>query len=199
MTICRHKTVCPHYRGTNIVTTMVVTPRMMPTVTVRLKRRGPKRKLHWKTEFLVYCFYAKCNISTERTAAFFGTGKTLVHDIVYGWANFLCDSLAKFFPTPTRSQMLAAYPISMIRKFGHANIFMLLDATEIFAEVASMKTVNAILYLAYKHSSTIKWLVGCDPIGTTWNGSISDAGFPGAISDPAQTSVTSILDQQRNH
>ena len=43
-----------------------------------------------------------------------------------------------------------------------------------------MKLVNAILYSVYKHSSTIKWLVGCDPIGTTWNGSISD-GYPGVL------------------
>lgn len=159
------------------------------------KRSGRKRKLHWKTEYLVYCFYAKCNISMRRTAALFGIKQTLVHNIVYGWANFLSDALSKLFPVPTRSQMLSTYPVSHIRKLGHAKTFMLLDATEIFAEVASMKTVNAILYSHYKHSSTIKWLVGCDPIGTTWDDSISN-GYPGAISDPVQTSVTSILDQK---
>ena len=46
-----------------------------------------------------------------------------------------------------------------------------------------MKTIkNAILYSAYKHNSTIKWLVGCDPIGTAWDKSIS-SGYPGAIRD----------------
>ena len=84
---------------------------------------------------LVYCFYAKCNISMNRTAALSdGISKTLVRDIVHGWANFLSDALAKLFQVPTRSQMLAAYPVSHIRKLGHANTFMLLDATEIFAE-----------------------------------------------------------------
>ncbi|EJK69405.1 hypothetical protein THAOC_09343 [Thalassiosira oceanica] len=90
--------------------------------------------------------------------------------------------------------MLRAYPISVIKKFGHANIFMLLDATECFAEIASMKTVNAILYSAYKHNSTMKWLVGCDPIGTVWDDSITD-GYPGSISDPVETAVTKILYQ----
>ena len=52
--------------------------------------------------------------------------------------------------------MLRAYPKSVIKKFGHANIFKLLDATEIRAEVVSMKTVNAILYSAYKYGSTMK-------------------------------------------
>ena len=88
--------------------------------------------------------------------------------------------------------MHRAYPKSVIRKFGHAHIFMLLDATEIYAQVASMKTVNAILYSAYKHNSTVKWLVGCDPIGTVWDKSISE-GYPGCISDPVQTAVTGIL------
>lgn len=158
------------------------------------KRSGIERKLHWKTEYLVYCFYAHCNISMRRIACLFGVGPTLVHNIVYAWANLLCYALARLFPVPSRSQMLRAYPQSVIKKFGHAYIFLLLDATESYADVASMKTVNAILYSAYKHNSTLKWLVGCDAIGTVWNDSITD-GYPGSISDPVQTAVTSILDQ----
>lgn len=71
---------------------------------------------------------------------------------------------------------------------------MLLDATEGFAETASMKSINAILYSAYKGHSTMKWLVGCDPIGTVWNKSISD-GHGGSISDPVFTFVSNILEQ----
>lgn len=167
---------------------------VMAEANINGTQRTRHRKLHWKTEYLVYCFFARCNISMTRIAALFGIGRILVHDIVYGWANMLADTLAQFFPVPTRSQMLRAYPKSVIKKFGHAHIFMLLDATEIFAEVASMKSVNAILYSAYKHHSTLKWLVGCDPIGTVWNDSISE-GYPGAISDPIQTIVTNILEQ----
>jgi len=156
--------------------------------------RSRRRKLSWKDEFLVYCFYAKCNLSMRRTGALFGIKQTLVHDIVYAWANVLCLTLEKLFPVPTRSQILRAYPKSMIKKFGHANIFMLLDATEAYADIASMKSVNAILYSAYKGHSTLKWLVGCDPIGTVWNESIS-AGYPGSVSDIVCTAVTNILDQ----
>ena len=167
---------------------------VMAEANINGTQRTRKRTLHWKTEYLVYCFFTRCNISMTRIAALFGVGRILVHDIVYGWANMFADTLAQFFPVPTRSQMLRAYPKSVIKKFGHAHIFMLLDATEIFAEVASMKSVNAILYSAYKHHSTLKWLVGCDPIGTVWNDSISE-GYPGAISDPIQTIVTNILEQ----
>ena len=123
-------------------------------------KHGRKRKLHWKTEYLVYCFYVHCNSSMRRIAPLFGIGPTLVHNIVYAWTDFLCLSLDRFCPVPTRSQMLRAYPKSVIKKFGDADIFQILDATEIFTDVASMKTLNAILYSAYKHSSTLKWLVG---------------------------------------
>ena len=100
-----------------------------------------------------------------RTAKLFCISTTLVHDIVYAWANLLCVTLEKFFPVPTRSQMLRAYPKSVIKKFGHVNLWQMLDATEIGTCIASMKTVNAILYLPYKHGSTCKWLAACDPIG----------------------------------
>ena len=153
-----------------------------------------QRKLDWKTEYLVYCFYAKCNISMRRIAALFGVSAKLVHDIVYAWANVLCLTLGKMFPVPTRSQMLRAYPKSVLKKFGHAKIFMLLDATEVYADVASMKTVNSILYSAYKHHSTLKGLAGCDPIGIVWDESIS-ALYPGSISDVVFTSVSKVLDQ----
>ena len=96
----------------------------------------------------MYCVYAKCNLSMARTAALFAISPKLVHEIVYAWANVLYITLAKFFPTPTRSQMLRAYLESHVKKFGHAKSFMLLDATECFAEIASMKTVNAILFSA---------------------------------------------------
>jgi hypothetical protein len=158
------------------------------------KHRGRRRKLHWKTEWLVYCFYVRCNLSMRRVAALFGVRVTLVHNIIYAWANLLCDILGRIFPVPTRSQLLQSYPKSVIQKFGQARIFMLLDATEAFADTASMKTVNSILYSAYKHHSTMKWLVGADPIGTVWNDSISD-GHGGSVSDPVFTQITKFLKQ----
>ena len=160
--------------------------------TLRQMHKGQRRKLHWKNKWLIYNFYARCNVSMSRISPLFGVGKTLVHDVVYAWANLLCTCLAKFFSLPTRSQILRAYPKSVIRKFRRADICMLLDATEIRAEVASMKTVNAVLYSPYKHSSTIKWLAGCCPIGAVSHDMIG-AGHGGYISDPIDTAVLKTL------
>ena len=155
------------------------------------KRSGPPAN---STAGKLYCFYVRCNLTMKRVTALFGVTSTLVHDIVYAWANLQYDVLEQLFPAPTRSHMLRAYPKSHIQKHGNAQVFMLLDAKEGFADTASMKTVNAILYSAYKHHSTMKWLVRCDPIGTVWNDSISD-GHGGSISDPMFTYVTNILEQ----
>ncbi|KAL7529985.1 hypothetical protein ACHAWF_003195 [Thalassiosira exigua] len=102
-------------------------------------------------------------------------------------------SLDRFFPAPSRSQMLHAYPKSVIKKFGHANIFQMLDATEIYPEVASMKTVNTTLYYAYKHHWTLKWLACCCPIGSFHKDSI-DVGHGGSISNLFATRVSKILE-----
>ena len=127
-----------------------------------------------------------------RISALFHAGAMLVHDIVYAWANLLCVCLSNFFPSPTRSQMLRAYPKSFIKKNGRANIYLLLDATKIRANVASMKTVNAVLYSPYKHSSTMKWLAGCCPIGLVSEDMIG-AGHCGSISDPVATALSKTL------
>ena len=79
--------------------------------------------------------------------------------------------------------MLRAYPKSFIKKFGRANIR---------AKVASMKTVNAALYFPYKHSSTMKWLAGCCPIGSVSEDMIG-VGHGGSISNPVATAVSKTL------
>ena len=82
----------------------------------------------------------------------------------------------------------------MTQKFGHASTFMLLDVTEAHYDVASIKSVNNILHLAYKHHSTMKWLVGCNPIRTVWDESISSE-YHDSVSNVVGTAVTTILDQ----
>jgi hypothetical protein len=154
--------------------------------------RGRGRKLDWKTEWLVYNFYSQCGVSMIRVSKLFVIGMSLVHDSVYAWANVLCMTLEKFFPVPTRSQLLRSYPKSMIKFFCLANIFELLDATELGAEVGSMKTVNAILYSTYKHESTMKWLAACDPIGYMADDMIG-AGHGVLISNPVVTAVSVVL------
>ena len=69
---------------------------------------------------------------------------------------------------------------------------MLFDAMEIRADVASIKTVNAVMYSPYKHNFTLEWLTGCCSIGAL-SGDIIGAGHGGSISDQVATTVSQIL------
>ena len=150
------------------------------------------RKLDYKTEYLVYSIYVHGGWTEEQLAALFGISAPLVSDLVHTWAVFIGDYFAKCMPIPTRSQMLRAYPARILATFGHCRIFLHLDATEVRAEVPTNKEGHSAMHSTYKACSTIKFLAGVDPIGTAWPDSVSE-GFPGAVSDPAQTKATGII------
>ena len=128
----------------------------------------------------------------DMMAALFGTASSTISDIVYTWAVYLDSFFSRVFPVPSKLQMLRAYPTRVLASFGHARIFMHLDATEVRAEVPSIKAAHSAMHSAYKGCSTIKFLAACDTIGVVWHKSVS-GGFPGAISDPVQTTVTGII------
>jgi hypothetical protein len=88
--------------------------------------------------------------------------------------------------------MLAAYPCSLYRKWGHCRTALLLDACEQETQDATQLAIHASLFSTYKDRPTLKFLAGCGGIGETWAALIPD-GFPGAISDPAMMKVTDIL------
>lgn len=157
------------------------------------KKAGRQRKLDYKTEWLVYNLYIHSGWTEEQVAPLVGVGATTVHNIIYAWANYLNDVLSAWFPIPTRSQMLRAYPISILRIHGHCRIFSIMDATEQFTQDATRTKVHAAIFSAYKNHPTIKFLACCDGIGVCWADQLPD-GYPGAISDPVSTFESKILD-----
>ena len=115
-------------------------------------------------------------------------------DIFHEWAQILDDALQEWFPRPTRSQMLQAYPSRFIEADGHARCSLLLDAFEIFTQASSNYNVSSSLHSDYKKHCTVKFLGATDPIGCPWNGTVPD-GNPGRASDVIVTSDTKILRQ----
>jgi hypothetical protein len=107
---------------------------------------------------------------------------------------FLDDVFRTTMPMPSRSEMLRAYSARVLASFGHARLFLHLDATEAKGETASLKQVHSCMHSDYKGGSTVKWLAACCPIGTPWYTSVSD-GYPGAVSDPAQTKHSGIIER----
>eukprot|EP00978_Attheya_sp_CCMP212_P008150 scaffold19021_cov44-Attheya_sp.AAC.2 len=65
------------------------------------KGAGRKRKLDWKTEWLIYNCYVRCGFRMKEMEVFFYISDTVISDIVYAWANLLNDAFGYIFPTPT--------------------------------------------------------------------------------------------------
>jgi hypothetical protein len=149
--------------------------------------------LCWRTEYLCMSMYLRMDITQKQLAPLFGISDSTLSDLVYAWANVLKEYLSLLFPNPTRSQILRAYPIHFIKKFGDAQTMMILDATEFWTQIASHTGVHAILYSSYKGHDTMKVLAACDIIGCTYDGSIPDKVYGGSIGDVMATNDSKIL------
>jgi len=158
--------------------------------------RPEQRTVSWRTEYFVFCCYCHVSLTQSQVAGLFGIkSPSIVSDIVYAWANILNDALKTMFPTPTRSQLLRAYPLRFIRAFGDARAFLLLDATELRAQDADQNLAHGVLHSDYKGTTTLKSLAGCGPIGETFDESVPEHGvIGGGGGDTAATEATGILE-----
>jgi hypothetical protein len=164
-----------------------------------LKRRIAARKegamtMTWKDDFLAWSIYVRAGTTMDFAAAVVGVSNGRMSDIFHEWNNLLDSSLQQMFPAPTRNQMLRAYPRRFIEADGHARCFLLLDATEVFAQKSSNNNVASSTHSDYKKHCTVKFLGACDPIGCAWGACVPD-GYPGRISDVVLTYDTKILRQ----
>ena len=124
-----------------------------------LKRRNAARKdggMTWKDDFLAWSIYVRAGTTMDFAAAVVGVSIGRLSDIFHEWNNLLDSSLQEAFPDPTRSQMLRAYPRRFIEADGHARCFLLLDATEVFAQKSSNNNVASSTHSDYKMHCTIK-------------------------------------------
>ena len=148
----------------------------------------------WKDDYLSWCIYVRAGTTQEFAACISGISSDYMSDIFHGWAQILDDALQRWFPRPTRSQLLRNYPCRFFEADGHARCFMLLDAFEIFTQTSSNPDVSSSTHSEYKKHCTVKFLGGTDPIGCPWNATVPD-GNPGRASDVLVTKDTKILRQ----
>jgi hypothetical protein len=187
--------MCEHLRRYSNVSHDERSGKTQPDYERKPKKGGRKRLLDWKTEWFVYNVYCHCGWTQNQIAPIFGlASEKAVSDIIHSWANLLNVALKHMFHTPTRSQLLRAYPVRLIRAFGHASIMMLLDCTEVFTQDPDLISAHAAMRSDYKKHETEKFAAGSDAIGCTWGESLPKP-YPGAISDPLITELTRIIDQ----
>mmetsp|Transcript_23108 Transcript_23108/g.46215 ORF Transcript_23108/g.46215 Transcript_23108/m.46215 type:complete len:198 (+) Transcript_23108:1669-2262(+) len=160
---------------------------------VRKKAARERYDRTWKDDFLAFSIYLRSGATQEYVACLCGISSSRMSEILYEWTQVLDDGLQQWFPTPTRSQVLRAYPDRFIEADGHAMCFLLLDAVEIFAQQSSNPNVASTTYSDYKKHPTVKFLAGCGVTGETSADTVPD-GNGGKGSDVMMTDDTNILE-----
>jgi len=148
----------------------------------------------FRDDYLAFCIYVHAGTTEEFAAALCGISVSRMSNILHGWAQVLDDSLCEWFPRPTRSQLLRAFPQRFLEADGDARCLLLLDAFECFSESSSNPNVSSSTHSDYKSHNTVKCLGAVDPIGCSWGATVSD-GYPGKASDVNMTKDTKILRQ----
>lgn len=160
-----------------------------------LRRSKAARKptgRNWKDDYLAYSIYLRSGATQEFVACLCGISSSRMSEILHEWTQVLDKSLQRWFPTPTRSQVLRAYPQRFFEADNHAMCYMLLDAVEIFVQQSSNPNVSSTTHSDYKKHCTVKFLAACGLIGEVPAEWVPD-GRGGRASDVMMTDHTNIL------
>lgn len=118
--------------------------------------------------------------------------KSQVSYILTTWIPFLSLELAPLLGWPSKAEVQANHPSSFKDDRDCSKCRIIIDAFEVEMQKPSSLSVNAMTYSDYKGRNTFKVLVG-----VTSNGYVSfvSKAYPGAISDPALTRLSGLLDK----
>ena len=141
------------------------------------KKPGRKRQLDMKTEFLMTMMWYRLGLLQEHLSSIFKVSVSSVSRILTTWTQFIYEHLTGFIYLPSREQVLINMPSHFV---NHSNVYIIFDCTEFFVEKPSGLEAQAVTWSEYKHSNTIKCLIGVSPTGMTtfvsraWGGRASD-------------------------
>eukprot|EP00985_Skeletonema_marinoi_P012615 scaffold6122_cov167-Skeletonema_marinoi.AAC.1 len=138
-----------------------------------LRRSKAARKptgRNWKDDYLAYSIYLRSGATQEFVACLCGISSSRMSEILHEWTQVLDKSLQRWFPTPTRSQVLRAYPQPVI----------------------CCTNVASTTHSDYKKHCTVKFLAACGIIGEVPAEWVPD-GRGGRASDVMMTDHTNIL------
>ena len=156
------------------------------------EKMGRPRSLSLENEFLLVLAWLRHGFKQEILADMFGlSGHSQVSYLINAWVPFLATELDGLLKWPTKEEVKANLPDSFKDDAECQHVRVILDCYEVWIEKPSSLSLNAAMYSDYKGHTTYKVLVGVTPTG--YISFVSDA-FPGAISDPAITHQSGLLD-----
>jgi hypothetical protein len=141
------------------------------------QKPGPRRATDAETEFLITMMWMRLGLLLEHLGFIFKRSVSTISRIVTTWSQFMYQHNVGLVVWPTREQCLANLPIHFI---NHSNTYCVMDATEFRLQCPSSLEAQNVTWSEYKHSNTIKSLVGTLPCGLVtylskaWGGRASD-------------------------
>ena len=107
-----------------------------------------------------------------------GLSRTTIADIFWKWVKLIEAKLSFMIQWPDRETVSRTIPPVLKRKFPR--LTCIIDCFEIFIDKPTNLKARAQCYSNYKKHTTVKFLIGCNPLGAVvflsraWGGRVSD-------------------------
>uniref|UniRef100_A0A8C6K907 DDE Tnp4 domain-containing protein n=1 Tax=Nothobranchius furzeri TaxID=105023 RepID=A0A8C6K907_NOTFU len=136
------------------------------------------QKLTAHDHLLVVLMKLRLGLSNTDLAYRFNVSKTTISNICRSWIPAMSVILKPLIKWPSKGAVLKNMPKVFRRNFKRCRC--IIDCTEMFISRPSNLTARAQTWSNYKHSNTIKYLIGITPAGAIsflspgWGGRVSD-------------------------
>ena len=141
------------------------------------KKSGPPRKLSFQQEFLLVMMWLRLGLLELHLAKIFKISTSSVSRIINTWTEFLYEHTKSLVQWPKIDQVIRNLPGHFVH---FPNVLIVFDCTEFYMEIPSSLSAQNLTWSEYKHSNTLKVLIGVTPdghvgyIGEIWGGRASD-------------------------
>lgn len=123
-----------------------------------------KNKLTKFNVFYLVLTRLRLNLSFKYLAYKFSVAVSTISKYFYDGLFVIYSKLRSLVYWPTRDNIKKTMPETFKRKFG-TNVVIIIDCFEIFIEIPSTLVAKAQTWSYYKHSNTVKILIGITPQG----------------------------------
>ena len=122
-----------------------------------------------------------------------GYSETTVIKIFWHWINLMFNKLSFLVKAPDQDAVRRTLPVHFKEKFPR--LTTIIDCFEIFIERPKNLKARATTYSNYKKHNTVKFLIGCTPVGSV---SFLSKGWGGRVSDCEIVRKSGFLDSNRH-